>query len=322
MRAVLFDRYGKPDRLRLEHLDPPAPGPGQVLLRIRAASVNDWDLARVRGEFFNRLMNGLTRPRRKIPGSDVAGEVIGSGAGACAFEPGDRVYGDLSQAGFGGFADYVSAPESCLIRMPPSMSFEQAACLPQAGQLAWQGLFDVGKADAGIRSVLLNGAGGGVGTFALQFLEPLDLRVTCVDRADKLGVLESLGADRTLDFSRVDFTREGNRYDLILDARTTRPAAEYIRALNPGGTYATVGGSMRHIIPMALLGKTLLRTHGVHVRVVSLVPNRNLQQFNRLFEEGGLHPVIDSVVPLEETRQALERFARSDHTGKIVTRMD
>ena len=322
MRAIVFDRYGEPDTLRLETREIPVPSAGEVLLRLRAASVNDWDLARVRGEFFNRLMNGLTGPRLQIPGSDVAGEVVSVGEGAGRFEPGDRVYGDLCRAGFGGFADYVAAPESCLARIPEDMSDEAAASLPQAGTLAWQGLFDVGHADGGVRSVLLNGAGGGVGTFAVQFLRPLDVLITCVDRADKLAALTALGADRTLDYRQVDFTRDDGRYDLILDARTTRPASHYARALNSGGTYATVGGSMKHIIPMAMLGKFFLKRYGVHLKVVSLTPNRYLEQFNEAFETGRLRPVIDSVFPLEDTPAALARFARSDHTGKIVIRMD
>jgi len=318
MRAVVRDRYGAPDVLRVAEVVTPTPNASEVLVRVHAASVNDWDWALIRGEVTNRLMQGLVRPRVRILGGDLAGRVESVGAEVTGFAPGDAVYGDLCMAGFGTFADYVCAPASCLCRIPAGMTFEQAAAIPQAGMLAVQGLFDVGGLTDATESVLLNGAGGGVGTFALQLARSRGVEATCVDRADKLRFLEDLGANHVIDYRVEDFTRDGRRYDLILDARTTRTGGDYVRALNPGGTYATVGGEISKLLRLGVRGRVKTERDGRRLRIVSLRPNRDLAFVNDEFGAGRLVPVIDHVFPLEEARAAFRRFADSNHVGKIV----
>jgi NADPH:quinone reductase-like Zn-dependent oxidoreductase len=318
MRAVVRDRYGTADALKLVDVESPRPGPNDVLVRVCAASINDWDWALIRGEFTNRLMQGLVRPRIHIPGGDFAGRVEAVGADVTQLQPGEAVYGDLCMSGFGTFAEKVCAPVSCLCRMPEGMSFEQAAAIPQAGMLAVQGLMDVGKIRDRMSRILINGAGGGVGTFALQLAARYGVEVTCVDRGDKLSKLCELGASRVIDYEREDFTRGSSGYDLILDARTSRPGSAYLRALNPGGIYATVGGDIRRLAALAVRRRLRSERGGRQLRIVVLSPNRDLEFMNGEFEAGRMELVIDRVYPLDETAEAIRRFARSDHVGKIV----
>jgi NADPH:quinone reductase-like Zn-dependent oxidoreductase len=321
MRAIVYSEYGSPDVLRLEDVEQPQPRETEVLIRIRATSVNDWDWALVRGEWTNRLLNGLTRPsKHRILGGDVAGIVEVVGSSVTAFQPGDEVYGDLCMAGFGTFAEFVCAPANCLIRKPAAMTFEQAAAIPQAGMLAVQGLIDVGGIESG-KTVLLNGAGGGVGTYALQLAKTYGVEVTCVDSAGKLGMLRELGADHVIDYREQDFTRNGQRYDLILDPKTTRSPFDYARALNPGGTYATVGGQNRRLLQVFLLGR-LAASDGRRIRVVGLKPNKDLGYINQQFEAGNLTSVIDGPYKLEDVRTAMVHFASGEHLGKIVITLD
>ena len=221
MRAVVIERYGTADVMKLRDVPTPAPEAGEVLVRVLAASVNDWDWAMLRGKpFVARLLHGLLRPKVPVLGCDVAGRVEAAGKDVKALKPGDEVYGDLCLSGFGAFAEYACAPETSLARKPPGMTFEQAAAIPQAGMLAMQGLIDVGGVRSG-QKVLLNGAGGGVGTFALQIARLHDVEVTVVDKAGKLDMLLAMGADHPIDYRTKDFTRNGKCHDLILDVRST-----------------------------------------------------------------------------------------------------
>lgn len=318
----MFHNYGGPDVLRVEDVERPQPGASEVLVRVRAASVNDWDWGLIRGEITNRLLNGPLSPRRKIPGCDAAGEVEAVGSNVSSFSPGDKVYGDLCVSGFGAFAEYVSAPAESFYRMPQDMSFEQAAAVPQAAMLAVQGLFDVGRVDAGKQRVLLNGAGGGVGTFAVQLLRDHDVHITCVDRGDKLEALQNLGADRVLDYRQEDFTSTGERYDLILDPKTNRSPFAYLRALTADGIYATVGGQNSRLLQAFLLSRYIQRRHGKQVRIVALKPNKDLALMNREFEAGRVVPVIDSTYELADAAEAMRRFVAADQLGKVIIRID
>jgi NADPH:quinone reductase-like Zn-dependent oxidoreductase len=226
------------------------------------------------------------------------------------------VFGDLCLSGFGAFAEYVCAPVGTLARIPAGMSFPQAAAIPQAGILAWQGLYDIGALETR-RTLLINGAGGGVGTFAIQLARRHDVEITAVDAPTKLDALRALGAHRVIDYTREDFTRSGRYYDLILDTRTTRSPFELARALAPGGTYATVGGRTFRLLQAALLGR-VARTGGRTLRVVAQKPNKDLPQLIELFEAGRIEPVIDSRHPLSDAAAAMQRFARAEHTGKII----
>lgn len=264
-----------------------------------------------------RLMYGLLRPDVSVLGAEVAGIVEAVGAGAARFSPGDRVYGDISDAGFGGFAEYVSVRETALVHMPPGMSFQQAAALPHAGLLAWQGLVDVGKIRRGER-VLINGAGGGVGTIGVQIAKAYGCEVTGVDRDFKLPALESIGFDHVIDYRQVDFTENGQRYDLILDARTTRSPLRYLRALNPGGRYVTVGGHLPRLLQVLCMGSGIARVSGKRLQIVALKSNQGLDHLHRLVESHGLECVIDGPFALADVATAVERFGEARHIGKIV----
>ena len=322
MKAIVMERYGTPDVLELRDVPRPEPAAGEVLVRVAAASVNDWDWGLLRGKpFINRMIGGLFRPKVRILGGDIAGRVEAVGGDVTAFEPGDEVYGDLCMCGFGAFAEYACAPAAALARKPAGMAFAQAAAIPQAGMLAVQGLLDVGRLRSGAR-LCLNGGGGGVGTFALQIARLHDAEVTVVDKPGKLEKLRAMGADHAIDYLEEDFTRRGDRYDLILDVKTNRTPFAYLRALEPGGAYVSVGGSTAGLLQALALGPLLSRIRRRHVRIVTLKPNKDLAYMNGLFEAGELTPVLDGPYELADVPEALRYFATGDHLGKIVVTME
>jgi NADPH:quinone reductase-like Zn-dependent oxidoreductase len=320
MKAVVMDSYGTPDVLELRDVAKPTPKADQVLVRVLAASVNDWDWGLLRGAPVNRMFSGLFRPRVHILGGDIAGRVEAVGGDVKAFQPGDEVYGDLCMNGFGAFAEYVCAPEAALAHKPSGMTFEQAAAIPQAGMLAVQGLIDVGRIKSG-QKVLLNGAGGGVGTFALQIAKLYGDEVTVVDKPGKLDMLRAMGADHLIDYLEEDFTEGGKGYDLILDVKTNRSPFAYARALNLNGTYVTVGGSIPRLLQALVLGPLIARLYHKHVRLVGLRPNKDLAYINELFEAGKLQPVIDGPYMLADLPEAFRLFGTGDHKGKIIVTM-
>ena len=322
MRAATCYRYGDADVLTVREVPRPVPGKGQVLVRVLAASMNDFDWGLVSGRpVIVRFFNGFLRPRVQIPGCDVAGRVVEVGSDASRYRPGDRVFGDLSSCGFGAFAEYVCVPETALVPMPEGMSFDQAAATPQAAVLALQALLDAAPVADGQR-LLFNGAGGGVGTFGLQLARQWDVEITCVDRADKLDMLRALGADHVIDYRTVDFTRTGERYDTIVDAKTSRSPFAHTRALKPGGCYVTVGGYLRRIAQMLLFRRALGLRDGKRFAMVALAPNRHLAYLCERFVSGAVTPVLDRVFELEETAEALRYFVESRHRGKVIVRME
>src|SRR5918994_1797512 len=318
MKAVIMDRYGTPEVLVLRDVATPTPKANEVLVRVHAASVNDWDWELLRGtSFVIRMLNGLFTPKAQILGGDIAGCVEAVGERVTRFRPGDEVYGDLIRSGLGGFAEYACALETFLVHKPPGMTFEQAAAIPQAGMLAVQGLIDVGRIRSG-QKVLLNGAGGGVGTFAVQLAKLYDAEVTAVDKASKLEMLLAMGANHVIDYLEDDFTRRGRRYDVILDVKTTRSPFAYVRALNPDGVYSTVGGNIGRILQAVALGPLISLTSKKKVRVVALKPAKDLAYMNELFLAGRLKPVIDRTFQLADVPDAFRRFGTGDHKGKII----
>jgi NADPH:quinone reductase-like Zn-dependent oxidoreductase len=317
MKAIIiYTEYGGPDRLYLAEVEKPSPKDDEVLIRVHAASINDWDWGLLQGDFINRLMYGLRKPKKQILGSDIAGRVEAVGKSVTLFKAGNDVYGDLSGR-WGGFAEYVCAPESSLALMTGGMNFEEAAAIPQAGMLAVQGLIDRGNMRQG-QKLLINGAGGGVGTFAFQIAKLYGAEVTGVDRTDKMEVLTSMGFDHLIDYTREDFTKSGNRYDLILDVKTNRSVFQYIGTLNPGGMYVTVGGSAGRLFQALVLGPLIRIFSKRHIRIVMLKPNKDLAYMSELFEAGKVRPVIDERYNLGETSEAFKKFGRSEHKGKIV----
>lgn len=318
MKAVVFSRYEGPAALELVELETPAPAAGEVLIRVHAVAINDWDLGLLLGApVVNRLQSGLFGPgRRRIVGSDVAGRVEAVGRDVRAFRPGDLVYGDLSGR-WGGFAEYVCAPVEALTPKPEAMTFEEAAALPQAVALALQGLVDVGRLRDG-EKVLINGAGGGVGTLGAQIAKLRDAELTGVDRGSKLEKLRALGFDHVVDYTQEDFTRSGRTYDLVLDVKTRRSAFGYLRTLNPGGRYVTVGGALPRLVQTLCLGPWITMRTGKNARVVILKANKDMAHVNELFESGSLRPVIDRTFPLHEARDAMRYYAEGNFVGKIV----
>lgn len=324
MKAIVFREYGSPDLLQLEEVPKPTPTDDEVLIKVQASSLNSWDWEFQSGtSWINRMFYGLLRPRpaKQKLGSDVAGTVESVGEKVTRFRPGDDVFCDLWDS-WGGFAEYACAHENSCELKPANLSFEQAAAVPQAGVLAFQGLHTTGgiKAD---QKVLINGAGGGVGTFAVQIAKLAGTEVTAVDKADKLDLVRSLGADQVIDYTHEDFTKNGQQYDLVLDVQVRRSIFDCKRALSPAGTYAIVGGSMPRIYQALLLRLWAWITRdSKKLRLVVEGPNKGLADLRDLLEAGKVVPVIDRVYPLSETAEALRYFAEGSHKGKIVIAVD
>ena len=317
MKAIVYTKYGTPDVLELKEVDKPAPKDNEVLIKVHAAAINDWDWGLLQGKpFLNRLLYGLLKPKKKILGSDISGRIEAVGKNVKQFQPGDDVFGDLS-GDWGGFAEYVCARENALALKPVGMTFVEAAAIPQAAMLAVQGLRDKGQIQAG-QKLLINGAGGGVGTFALQIAKLYRADVTGVDSPGKLAMLRSMGFDRVIDYTREDFTKNGQRYDLILDVKTNRSPFAYARALCPDGIYVTVGGSMFRLLQVFVLGPWISLISKKSIRMVGLKPNKDLAYMNELFAAGKVKPVIDGPYKLEEVPEAFRLFGKGDHKGKVV----
>jgi NADPH:quinone reductase-like Zn-dependent oxidoreductase len=317
MKAIVYDKYGPPEVLKLKEVEKPIPKDNEVLVEVHAVSINDWDWQLLQGvPFINRLLNGLLKPKKQILGSDIAGRIEAVGKNVEQFQPGDEVFGDLS-GDWGGFAEYVCARENALALKPASMTFDEAAAIPQAAMLAVQGLRDKGQIQQG-QKLLINGAGGGVGTFGIQIAKLHGVEVIGVDSTAKLDMLRSMGFDHVVDYTQEDFTKTGQCYDLILDVKTNRSIFDYTRALNPNGTYATVGGSSAWLLQALLLKPLISMISKKNIHVVVLKPNKDLAYMNELFEAGKVKPVIDGPYKLDEVPKALRLFGNGDHKGKVV----
>ncbi len=314
MRAVVRDRYGGPDELRVEDVPVPVPGKGQVLVKVAATSVNLSDWEGLRGSPAYARLGGPLHPARRILGSDIAGVVEEVGAGVRRFRPGDEVYGD-NLALMGGFAEYAVAPESAMATKPDRLSFAEASTIPQAGAIALRGTRSV---VAGSR-VLVNGAGGGSGAFAIQLAKRLGAHVTGVDNAAKQEFMRAVGADEVVDYTRDDFTRTTQPHDLILDLVAHRSVFAYRRALAPHGTYRCVGGSVRALLRVVTLGWAVGRLSGRSLGV--LVVKEGPAHFEPLVElcvagEVALH--IDRTFALDEVPDALAHVGQGRALGKVV----
>ena len=316
MKAIVYTKYGGPEVLQLKEIEKPFPKDDEVLIKVHAVSLNDWDYGLLQGDFINRIMFGLLRPKKTILGSDIAGRIEATGKNVKKFKPGDEVYGDLS-GHWGGLAEYVCAHENALALKPAAMSFIEAAAIPQAAMLAVQGLIDKGQIKQG-QKILINGAGGGVGTFAIQIAKLYGAEVTGVDSAAKLDMLRSLGYDYVIDYTKEDFTKNGQCYDLILDVKTNRSVFDYTRALCRNGIYVTVGGSIGRLFQALFFGWWIKLIHKKHIRIVALKLNKDLAYMNELFEAGKVKPVIDGPYRLDEAPDAFRLFGKAAHKGKIV----
>ena len=317
MKAIVYTKYGGPEVLQLKEIEKPYPKDDEVLIKVHAVSINDWDWGLLQGaSFVDRMMSGLSKPKKQILGSDIAGRIEAVGTNVTRFKPGDEVYGDLSGS-WGGFAEYVCAREKALALKPASMSFNEAAAIPQAAMLAKQGLIDKGQIKSG-QKLLINGAGGGVGTFGVQIAKLYGVEVTGVDSTSKLDMLRSMGFHHVIDHTQEDFTKNGKCYDLILDVKTNRSIFDYTRALYRNGIYVTVGGSMVRLLQALILKPWISLITKNQIRIVMLKPNKDLAYMNELFEAGKVRPVIDGPYKLDEVPKAFTIFGKGDHKGKLV----
>jgi NADPH:quinone reductase-like Zn-dependent oxidoreductase len=317
MQAIVYTRYGSPDVLQLKEVAKPTPTDDEVLIKVHAVSVNRSDWEGLIGKPLYARIGGLFKPRRQILGSDIAGRVEMVGKNIRRFQPGDEVFGDIL-VHLGGFAEYVCARERALAPKPAGMTFEEVAAIPQAAVIALQGMRDKGQIQPGQR-VLINGAGGGAGTFAVQLAKLYEAEVTGVDNTGKLDFMRSLGADHVIDFTREDFTKNGKQYDLILDLVAYRSVFAFPRALKPGGSYFFVGGSAATIFQILLLGPWIRRTTGKRIRVLAVQPNlKDMMYITELYEAGKIVPVIDRQYPLREVPEALRYLGEGRAKGKLV----
>jgi NADPH:quinone reductase-like Zn-dependent oxidoreductase len=319
MKAIVCTEYGSPDVLQLKDVPKPVPKDDQVLVKVHAASVNAADLETLRGDFIVRIASPR-KPIYEIPGSDIAGQVEAVGRDVVQYQPGDEVWGDLSfPHGLGAFAEYVCASEKALAPKPASMTFEEAATYPQAAIVALQSLRDKGRIQPG-QKVLINGAGGGMGTFAVQLAKYFGADVTGVDSRPKLDMLQSIGADHVIDYRQEDYTRSGQRYDLILDVAAYRSVFDYRRALTPEGIFMMVGGSVGTLLQVVSLGTLISRRGSQRIGLNAWEPNKreDLAFLAELFEAGKVVPVIDRRYPLREVPEALRYLEKEPYLGKIV----
>ena len=326
MKAIRFRSYGSADLLELEEIEKPKPADNEILLRVHAASINEWDWAMLRGvPFANRISAGLFRPKISRLGADVAGTIEAVGRNIERFKAGDLVLGDLcakSESRIpeyrgGAFAEYACATENALLPKPAALTFEQAAALPQAGALAVQGLGGRNGIQPGMK-VLVNGASGGTGTLAVQIAHARGAEVTGVCSESKMDLVSSLGARRVLDYRKEDFTRTGERYDWIVDVMGFHSLFDCRRALTPNGRYRMLGGASGRAMQTLLLGPLLSRPGGKQTGLVMYRPMEGVDFLLELVEAGRVKPVIDRRYPMAETIDAFRYYGDGNARGKVI----
>jgi NADPH:quinone reductase-like Zn-dependent oxidoreductase len=323
MKAIVYTKYGPPDVLQLKEVAKPVPTDNQVLVKVQAASVNTLDLA-MRGPFLARIITGgLLKPKDPRLGADIAGRVEAVGTNVTQFQPGDKVFGVVA----GGFAEYACAAENQVALKPAKLSFEEAAAIPVAALTALQGLRDTGHIQKG-QKVLIHGASGGVGTFAVQIAKAFGAEVTAVCSTRNVDMARSMGADQVIDYTQADVTRTGQRYDLILAVNGYQPMFAYRRALRPTGRYVLVGGSKAHVfqalLQALLLGPVISRTGKQHMGFMGIakINQKDLVYVKELLEAGKVVPVIERRYPLGETAEALRYLEEGHARGKVVIMVD
>ncbi|MHA1958733.1 MAG: NAD(P)-dependent alcohol dehydrogenase [Candidatus Thorarchaeota archaeon] len=322
MKAIVAPRYGGPDVLQFKEVDKPIPADDEISVQVHAASLNAHDFEILRGAWTARMGRLLTS-KQKILGSDVAGRVESVGENVEQFQPGDEVLGDLLYSGMGAFAEYVCASEKVFTLKPASMSFGEAATYPQAAIIALQALRDKRPIQPG-QKVLINGGGGGMGTFGIQLSKYWGAEVTGVDSAMKLDMMRSIGADHVIDFAQEDFTKSGQQYDVIVDTVAMRSIFTYKRTLSPNGLFVVLGGSRGALLQAGILGPVISRISSKHLGINwwSKPHNKGDMDFLAgLFEAGKVVPVIDRRCPLSEVPKALKYLEDGHVLGKVVITM-
>lgn len=314
MKAIVYEKYGTLDVLELKEVEKPTPKDNEVLIKTHATAINFADSGLVRGKpYMGRLWSGLFKPKNPILGADVAGRVEAVGKKVKQFQPGDEVYGDLASAGWGGFAEYVTAPENLIVLKPVNLSFEEAAALPQVSVVAHQGLRDQGKIQAG-QKVVINGASGAIGSIAVQIAKSYGAEVTGICSTRNVDMVRSIGADKVIDYTKENFTKSEQRYDLILDIAVSHKISDYKRVLNPKGIYVAAGFN-----PVSLFLGPLISLFGKK-KVCSLIckaGKKDLIFMKELVEAGKVVPVIGKRYPLSEVAAAIQNYEEGTQ-GKIV----
>ena len=323
MKAVLFEKYGDPEKvLSIREIEKPIPGKNEVLVKIYATAINDYEWSMVSGKpCLYRLFYGLTKPKHQIPGMELAGIVEDRGENVSDFDVGDAVFGDISEYGFGSFAEYVCINEKALLKKPEALPFEEAVAVPHAFGLAFQALYEKGQMSKG-QKVLINGGGGGVGALGLQLAKMKDCEVTGVDSGEKLDMMLSLGFDYVIDYTKCDFTKSGVKYDLILDCKTQRSAFSYVRSLKPKGKYISIGGKIVSLLGVFLWGKIVSLFSSKKLAILGLKANKGLDLYVQLFEQNKIKTQIDGPYALGEIPRLLNYFGKGKHKGKIIVKTD
>lgn len=318
MKAITYYKYGNVSNLQLEEVSKPHPKNNEVLIKVYVTSVNSWDGDLVRGKpYIVRMINGgFLKPKLHILGCDIAGVIEAIGEDVKHLKIGDAVFGDISESGWGGFAEYVCVQEKYLKLKPNSLSFEQAAAIPQAGGLALGGIHYKKEIQPGDK-VLFNGAGGGVGTIGMQIAKSMGAEVTGVDSVEKFEIMRSCGADDVIDYKQEDFTKNGVQYDRIIDAVAHCSVFDYARSLKSGGVFGIVGGKMIRVLQTALLGPFIGKSK--KLGLVTWIPNvETLEKLITLYENGKYQPIIDKTYSLAETPQAIQYLMEGRAKGKVV----
>ncbi len=319
MKAIVYTKYGLPNVLKFEEVQKPIPGDDEVLIKIHAASITAGDVIVLKGEpFVTRFATGLQKPKNTIPGKEISGRIEVVGDNVTEFQPGDEVFGDLSVASWGAFAEYVSVPECAITLKPANLTFEEAAAVPESAVVALQGLRDKGKIQAG-QEVLINGASGGVGSFAVQIAKALGAKVTAVCSTRNVEMVRSLGADHVIDYTKEDFTQNGQQYDLILAVNGYHPIADYKRALSPEGIYVASGGTMAQSLEATMRGPFISMIGRKKMGGMLVKPNKNDLNFIKdLIEAGKVAPVIDRRYPLSKIAESFNYIGEGHAQGKVV----
>ena len=324
MKAYSIQKYGDPHKvLKLIEVDKPEPKNTEVQLKVCATTINDYDWCITTGKpFAYRLIFGIFSPKKKLrlPGMEVSGIVEKLGTNTTKFKVGDAVYGDISNFGFGSFAEFLCIDEKALARKPDKMSFEEATSIPHAAMLAVQGLRDVGQLKEG-QKILINGGGGGVGSFGVQIAKLFNADVTGVDTGEKLKAMKTQGFDKVIDYKEEDFTQRNEQYDLILDCKTNRSLWKFLKVLKPEGKYVSIGGQSGKLLQMIYMSPLLKLFSKKRVHMVMLKANKDLDHINTLYESSKIQCVIDGPYIFDKIPWAVQRFGDGLHHGKIVIKV-
>ncbi len=322
MRAIFVEKYGLPQTvLSFKEIDKPIPAENEVLIKVKTTSINDYDLSFVLGKpYLYRLLFGVFKPKHNIFGMELAGIVEDIGAKVTGIRVGNEVYGDISDYGFGTFAEYICIHENAIVNKPKSLSFEEATAIPHASLLAVQGLKNLGNIKQG-QKILINGGGGGVGTIGVQYAKLYNCEVTGVDAEEKLDMMKSMGYDFVIDYKKEDFTKNKKQYDIILDCKTNKSIGSYLKALKHKGRYVTIGGQPGSLISVFLLGKLIKLFTSKKLCILGLKPNKGLKEIENLFEENKIKCKIDGPYHFEKIPELIQYFREGKHKGKVVIKM-